>query len=415
MKSLFSINKLFNWICYFLLFLLPTQLGKFFFIQESYIFGIRIDYLAPVLYLTDIIVFVLIILYVLLQIHKKRPNITIAVAKHLNVKLGLLFLSILFNIFYSLSPIVAIYKYVKLIELGFVFYIFKKSNIHEKKILIIFLLSTFIQLAITISQIQSQGSMQGIFYFLGERSFQIATPGIAKIAINGIELLRGYGTFSHPNSLSGFYLLIYGFVLWHAPFAKHTLLRFFLLTALSLIIFLSFSKITILGFLILTIYHSIKAKNSCFVCKIAKIFIPLVLTLIFISGVGDPDSLYKRLWLIDSSVQIIKQHPIFGVGLGNYLLAQSKIPIPYPYFFLQPVHNIFLLMLSELGIILSTFIFTALIKIIKINWGSSVFKVLILIIVFTGLFDHYWLTLQQNTLLIPVVFGLLQKHKSMVK
>ncbi|MDP4011799.1 MAG: hypothetical protein Q8P72_06265, partial [Candidatus Roizmanbacteria bacterium] len=47
------------------IFFLPTQLGTFFFIPESYIDGIRIDYLAPAVYLTDILVIILIVITVI--------------------------------------------------------------------------------------------------------------------------------------------------------------------------------------------------------------------------------------------------------------------------------------------------------------------------------------------------------------
>ena len=44
------------------LFLLPTQLGKHFFLPFSYILGVRVDYLAPTVYLTDIIILLLVVI-----------------------------------------------------------------------------------------------------------------------------------------------------------------------------------------------------------------------------------------------------------------------------------------------------------------------------------------------------------------
>jgi len=38
------------------LFLLPTQLGKHWFFSFSYLSGVRSDYLAPTLYLTDVVI-----------------------------------------------------------------------------------------------------------------------------------------------------------------------------------------------------------------------------------------------------------------------------------------------------------------------------------------------------------------------
>src|SRR6185369_2209751 len=47
-------------------------------------------------------------------------------------------------------------------------------------------------------------SIGGIFYLLGERTFNISTPGIALVNILGKNFLRPYASFPHPNSLAGF-------------------------------------------------------------------------------------------------------------------------------------------------------------------------------------------------------------------
>src|SRR6266542_2212573 len=52
----------FDVLVFLFLFLLPTQLGKHFFFDFSYISAVRIDYLAPTLFLTDIIALLLIVL-----------------------------------------------------------------------------------------------------------------------------------------------------------------------------------------------------------------------------------------------------------------------------------------------------------------------------------------------------------------
>jgi len=50
---------------YLLILFLPTQLGRHFFFDFSFVSGIRIDYLAPTIYLTDILVLLLFIAWVL--------------------------------------------------------------------------------------------------------------------------------------------------------------------------------------------------------------------------------------------------------------------------------------------------------------------------------------------------------------
>jgi O-antigen ligase len=111
-----------------------------------------------------------------------------------------------------------------------------------------------------------------------------------------------------------------------------------------------------------------------------------------------------------NSIEIIAQNPIFGVGIGNYLLAQSAFPMKYSYHFLQPVHNIILLLLSEVGFIFFGYICFVLFKWFRKN-SRKEHLYLFGVVLLTGMFDHYWLTLQQNFLLIPVIFGLLHNQK----
>jgi len=56
---------------YLCLLLLPTQLGRHFFFDFSLISGIRSDYLAPTVYLTDIVIVLMIILEIT---HEKISN-----------------------------------------------------------------------------------------------------------------------------------------------------------------------------------------------------------------------------------------------------------------------------------------------------------------------------------------------------
>jgi hypothetical protein len=96
------------------------------------------------------------------------------------------------------------------------------------------------------------------------------------------------------------------------------------------------------------------------------------------------------------------------VGLGNYLLAQKNFFSSFPLFFNQPVHNIFLILIAEVGIPFFALMFFSLIIFFKKNWKKipPTTYYLILTTSLTGFFDHYWLTLKQNFLLIAVIFGL---------
>ena len=214
-------KSFFNIILFsFFLFLLPTQLGKHFFPPFSYINGVRVDYLSPTIYLTDIIIFLLFLF---------NFKAVINFFKNKNVLLGLGLL--LINSLLAKNQLTAFYQLIRIVEFLIVFSLGRQlfKIIKEKLLLIILLLTSSFQLILAALQLISKHSIQGIFYFFGERLFSLSTPGIAKAAFQGIEFLRPYGTFSHPNSLSGFFLLLYFFVLTNKKFNKHFVLKYSLL------------------------------------------------------------------------------------------------------------------------------------------------------------------------------------------
>ena len=102
-----------------------------------------------------------------------------------------------------------------------------------------------------------------------------------------------------------------------------------------------------------------------------------------------------RWQLNQLAIENFFKNPFLGVGLGVFPLTIAK------GIFFQPAHNIYLLLLSETGLIgLSMF----LILIFKTLKNSL--KIPLIIILFLGMFDHYSLTLQQTQLLFSIILGL---------
>jgi hypothetical protein len=310
---------------------------------------------------------------------------------------------------FSRLPQISFYWLIKIGELLVVISLAKKLPvvIKEKNVLTAFLLSGLFELFLSIIQFFNKHSIQGIFYYFGERLISLSMPGVAKASISGIEFLRPYGTFSHPNSLAGFYLLVYFFVLTYKKFNRHLLLKYISLLIFSLLVFISFSKIAIMTYLILSIVYYLASSNKlkCRICVIARLFVIIMVSFIFLRAVTDPLTVNKRIELMKNSITIIFRYPVLGVGLGSYLIEQAKFPSKFYLFFNQPVHNIFLLFFSELGLVVGGIIFFILLSPIKKIIRLSPY--IVLTIIFTGLFDHYWLTLQQNFLLMGLIMGVI--------
>ena len=124
------------------------------------------------------------------------------------------------------------------------------------------------------------------------------------------------------------------------------------------------------------------------------------------------ESVVERTELLSASWIMIQQHLFIGVGLLNFIPSVAPLQKPLPLeLYLQPVHNIFVLIAAETGIVgLGLFMWLLLATVMRIrNYElrmRGTFIVLLLIILVTGMFDHYWLTLQQGQLLFATVVGL---------
>lgn len=393
------------------IFLLPSQFGKHFFLDFSYINGVRIDYLAPAIYLTDILGLGLVVLY--------WKHVWEVVKEHRQVvACTLVFFSMQgFNVQH---PVLIIGLMLKIYEIFLILSLFSSIKIPNRLFYFASIAGASVQLALATAQLKLGTAIQGVFYFLGERAMSLSTPGIAKASLQGEEFLRPYGTFSHPNSMGGFYLLLLAWTLSRRPTNdQETYLRLALLALSSMLILLSFSKAAIIaGLVIFVIYLWQNRKNiSCTTCTLGRILIGLSVAGLFLLAHGDAFSWQKRFTLFQQGVDIIRHNALLGTGLGHYLYAQAKYPSPYPYFFLQPVHNIFILFIMQVGIIAGGAALWKIVAWTKRHWKTVALPATAILL--TGNADHYWITLQQNMLLLAVVVGMthghLPEHKNAMK
>ena len=194
-------------LVYFAIFYLPFQTSKYFFLPQSYLLGVRRDLLAPTLYFKYILIVIAIFLYwrILKEVfikHKKRLILLIAF--------------FLLNLLFSQNKPITLYKISQVfLVLGFATLLWqlkKRGEIKGKGVLIALLAAAGLELFLVFYQVLKGASFQGPFYFLGERAIDLSSPAVAKTIFFEKVLLRGYGTFSHPNSLAGFYLFLYHMV-----------------------------------------------------------------------------------------------------------------------------------------------------------------------------------------------------------
>lgn len=396
-------------IFFLLIFLAPSQLAYHFWPSFAYIFGIRVDYLAPAIYLTDILVAILFISWFVKGKAWKLERFLLRT-------LAILLLFAVLNIAFAESFYPALFKWVKVSEFFFLgIYITTTKELDLKKWIIRPLTYSLIFFSVIgVAQFLSGKTIGGPLYFLGERTFSVVTPGIALVTSGGREFLRVYSTFSHPNSMAAYLMVGVLLVLGYGErsrLRKISLLVSFLAIILTFSLAIYITAIFVyLFFLLIKKQHSI-ARRGVYIFFFSTVIISLIF-LFFAQQTGNAGSfsetVSQRLELARVSAEAFAKNPLFGVGANNFLIVSRS---------LQPVHNIILLVLSEtgvLGLTLFSYLFFPAIKNTLLANRYSLFATL-LVVLTTGLVDHYWLTLQQNQLLLSIVFGLSLSNKDKLR
>lgn len=394
-------NKTFLFL---ILLFLPTQLGFHFWPPFSYVNGIRIDYLSPTLYFSD----VLIIVFISLSIKNIRLDLLrVKLSKKGRTIIALTLLSVFGSVIFSQVPMLSFIKTIKIVEYSFFgFALYANRQLLLKLLPKILPITIIFEVLLAFAQFFNKGSINGVFYFLGERAFTSQTPNIANVNILGELILRPYGTFPHPNVLGGFILISVAIIIFSKSFEKNMLSKAGVIIG-ALGIFISMSRISIVLFMILVLVFFAKRKTF-----VSYLLISISLGFLFLTPIRErfvvnlnEESLVVREQLINSSLSMIKNSPLFGVGLNNFLPSLPRFyEVSDIVYYIQPVHNILLLVFSEIGIIGGTLILYLLALVFIRSRFES--KVLLFLVFGISMFDHYFLTIQQGQLLLTLVLVL---------
>lgn len=243
-----------------------------------------------------------------------------------------------------------------------------------------------------------RGSSLGI-NFLGESEIISGMMGSSFVELSGQVFLRAYGTFPHPNVLGGFLLLaiFVGMYLYK----REKIIGSLLIMLSSLFMVFTFSRISLLLAMVVIfvfIAKEVLFKRGRFLLSIS--FPPLLMERfqnLFNSG---DRSWSERVDLIKASFMVIKENWLLGIGGGNFVKGmEGMVPRTSRGILLtQPVHNIFLLCISEFGILGFVLIFYVLFYgIVKNIKRITLYGILILfVIIVIGFFDHYLFSLPQG-------------------
>jgi hypothetical protein len=106
-----------------------------------------------------------------------------------------------------------------------------------------------------------------------------------------------------------------------------------------------------------------------------------------------------------SSFHVIKENLFTGVGLGKFV-ANMKDTVPRSengILILQPVHNIFLLIISEIGVVGFPLFCSLVYFFIKRRKWSLRFVMGLVSLFIVGMFDHYLISLPQGLVIFLLI------------
>lgn len=436
---------------YLFLFLFPFNIRKAFLSDYSYFTGHLVEDATYFLNLSDILLFLTVVLGAFYIIGNKLQNDFVNFIrkyKYIFFMLGLIILWSLVGFWSAKDGGLVLFGTLKLIEFGLLFlYIAYFFRDYSRFLASWFIISVggVIQFVIAITQYVQQKSLG--LQIVGESILGKDWPGVAKILVDGEKVIRPYGTFGHPNILGGFLVFTLGasiawWLYWYWP-KKHSdrciltkpfdyeriaklIFSFIFLSFLGIMIFdhylvtnhqgqilfwlalsmvfvlqvspfekqklrnishlfetqifkrglclliiiqfialvLTYSRtawlalgIMVLGMVIVLVRNMKHAAMFKFlpVFAIALIILFYLFPLkarIMSSADFKSQAIQDRIQGMRQAAEIIKTHPVEGVGSKNYVITipdyESK---NLEYWQYQPVHNGYLLILSEIGLV----------------------------------------------------------------
>jgi hypothetical protein len=411
---------------------IPLQTGLHFWPDFSKISGIRVDYLSPTLYVTDVLI-VLIIVLTFLHLLKNHFSVSHWVSAHQNeaVFIGILIVILAISTFLSRSPEAALYgsfKYLEFLLFGYsLSYILKRKDIST--IMACLAAGALSVSLLTLAQFYFQSSIGGLFYFFGERSFSPSTPGIALFNIHDTTLLRPYATFAHPNLLAFYLFMTNIFLLMYIRTRQLSgkSIVFLAITILSSVaLFLTFSRVILVLYGAFLVYYlwnlaqnRLKILALLFVCALIGTYLSFYSDRFFSEQFLVRDSMF-RFDLFSIGLDIFTKNWLFGTGAKNFFVHASSYFHTFSPIFLQPVHNAYALWFVELGIGGGVLGILFLVKSLKrigtyISLKQDKFSISLvwtfLGILIVSFIDHFFITLQQGLLMGSIVLGLIWIRK----
>ena len=339
----------------------------------------------------------------------------------------------------------AIFRFASLLEVAIfaviLIRVLKETPWFQAAILALVVNGVF-QSFLGIAQFIQNGSL-GLSFF-GESIIGPNIAGAAKIIIAGQKHIRSYGTFPHPNILAAFlliplFIVMRDLLFYRINVSRETSTKTFSFRILVLIFpilitgfALTASRSAFFGFALGSFLLFLAYRKALFKLwnnstgftltqKRAVLASLIIFLAIGISYAAKYTSFFSFQALNERntyqivSYETISAHFYKGVGLGQFVINEYLLHPNLNGWQYQPVHNIFLLIFSELGIVgfviglylIITFILKKVIGITReVRLTNYIYCVIIISFLPPLLFDHFFWDLKIGMILFSVPVSL---------
>lgn len=269
---------------------------------------------------------------------------------------------------------------------------------------------------------------------LGLAQKHVDTSGVAVVATDAFRSLRAYGPFPHPNIFGGYLAIAIVLKGWKGRTGLKSLkgwkgwVQIAMIVLFTSTLILTFSRgawlaltIGLVVFLGQALYYKKLVPHRAIpLLSIGFITILLAVGMLHSHVLArfnpalrvEAISIEERASQYQTFVDVFKIAPLFGVGPGAYVFALESLLPGQPSWSYQPIHNAFLLLLAELGIIaflafgyLTFEIGRSIIKFRKTS-GSIFATTLLLELLILALFDHYTFSMWPGIALATIVVAI---------
>jgi len=418
---------------YFFLFILPIQTRLIFGNTEK----IYLEYERVSIYISDFILLFIFLSFVFLKFFKQGDDKNLKMSQ--NIIISILDLFIFISIFHASNKSLAVYKYSVFLFGIWFFYMLngRYFNFDRVKLVYSFILGLVLQACIGIYQFMTQNVIANKYFGIAVHNPGELGTSVVQIS-DGQRWLRAYGGLGHPNIFSGIMaiglLFVVGIFLSKKSrkddscFESCILLLSYVLMLFAL--FFSFSRAGWLSFAI-SIFFVLAwylAENwGENIKKVIQIVVlSSIVSIVFFINYSDliltrvkggtrleNKSQNERVEYLQYAKEMIDDNVINGVGIGNYSINFQKIKKGESIWFYQPVHNVFILILAEVGIggLLSYLGF--LFYVFYLNFKKR--QIINLSIFFSFailmMFDHWLWSLHFGVLFFWVSMAMIVKYK----